>query len=188
MKKLFILWLFLAVIVSNALSQTYLKGNAMYWALGITNASIETKVSDRVTFNGDLVFSPWKSVNDSPFLFGQIIPEFRFYPKGAFNGFYAGAFGAFQQFKMTKWNYINTGLYQKGYGYAFGGTIGYEVPINDRWMVDIYAGAGWQNSHYKGFYTETKERYVGWNGSGEWIPYKLGAAFSYKLGRKKKNK
>ena len=183
MKKILLFLFLFACLANKGISQTYLKGNATYWALAVTNVSLETRLANKWTFNGDLVFSPWKSFSGNPLLMGQIILEPRFYPRGAFKGFYVGGFGAFQIFKMSKWNYINTGKYQKGRGFALGATIGYEVQINERWGVDIFAGGGWQNSQYRGYYTKTGEMYKGWNGSGEWLPYKIGVSFAYRLGK-----
>lgn len=164
-------------------AQTKLKWNAAYWLFGVTNMSVETKLGGKFTFNTDLVFSPWKSIANHPFLFGQVIPELRFYPRGAFNGFYVGGFGAFQVFRMSKWNYINTGKYQKGRGFTVGASVGYELQINSRCSLDMFAGGGWQNSQYRGYYIDTGEQYVGWNGSGEWLPYKIGLSFAYRLGK-----
>ncbi len=180
MKKTFAILAFISISILCS-AQTYLKGNAAYWAVGITNVSIETRLSNKLTFNSDLVFSPWESIRNNAFLFGQIIPEVRFYPNEAFKGFYVGGYAAFQVFKMTKWNYWNTGKYQKGRGFALGLSIGYQIPISNRWNLDVYGGAGWQNSQYKGYYMNTDKMYVGWNGSGEWLPYKIGIAIAYRL-------
>ncbi len=182
MRKVILSVFFFSTVIV-CMSQTYLKWNAAYWVVGVTNMSMETKLGNKWTFNTDLVFSPWKSVSGNPFMFGQTILEGRFYPRGAFNGFYLGGYGSFQFFEMSKWNYINTGKYQKGRGYALGMTIGYEIAINSRWRLDLFAGGGWQNSHYKGYYTATDEMYRGWNGSGEWLPYKVGVSFAYRLGK-----
>lgn len=160
-------------------AQTYLKWNSLYWALGVINTSVETKLNDKLTFNADLVFSPWKSISGNVMLVGELIPEVRYYHKGAFNGFYMGAYVGGHVFKMTKWNYINTGSYQIGRGYALGLSTGYEISINNRWMLDIYVGYAFQHSWYRGYNKRTGERYVGLNKSAEWLPYKIGAAFSY---------
>lgn len=181
-KHLFCL-LFFCCFTVTLCSQTKLKWNAAYWLVGFTNMSVETRLGRKFTFNGDIVYSPWKSVFNNPMQFGQIIPEVRFYPREAFNGFYVGGFGAFQIFKMSKWNYINTGKYQEGRGFALGLSLGYELNINDRWSLDMFAGGAWQNSQYDGYYTATNERYVAWNGSGEWMPYKVGVSIAYRLGK-----
>lgn len=184
MKKILIL-IACVVISTSAWSQTYIKANALYWAVLVTNVSVETKIGEKFTFNTDAVFSPWNSVGGKPYLIGQLIPEVRFYPKEANNGFYVGLYGAFHAFKMSKWNY-DSDKYQKGFGYAFGATVGYELPIGKRWLMDFYAGGGWQTSKYRGYDTATDAMYVGYNGSGEWIPYKVGVAFAYRINKKAK--
>jgi hypothetical protein len=172
--------LFLSVAVQ---AQTHLKWNALYWAAGVVNMSAETRLSDKWTLNGDLVYSPWESLDGNPMKFGQAIAEGRFYPKGVFDGFYVGVYGAYHKMiKFTKWNYINKDNWQKGNGMSFGTTLGYRFKISDRWGLDMYAGYGWQHSSYKGFKKSTGEMYVDTNYSGEWLPYKAGVAFTYRLG------
>lgn len=180
MKKLLLLFLFILFFL-NSFSQTDLKWNAAYWAVGITNMSVETKIANKWTFNSDLIYSPWKSIEGNHFEFAQIIPEIRFYTKKAFDGVYCGIYGSFQLFNITKWNYWNKGRHQIGNGFAFGITIGYKYQINPQLGLDSYIGAGRQASHYRGYTTSTGEQYVGWNGSGEWLPYKIGIAISYRL-------
>lgn len=179
MKKLFLLVVF-ATISTLSIAQTYIKGNALYWAVGVINASVETRLSNQFTFNADAVFSPWNSVGGKPYLIGEFIPEVRFYPKKANSGFYVGIYATAHIFKISKWNYTSA-RYQKGWGYGFGATFGYELPIAERWLIDFYVGGGWQGSRYRGYYSATNEQYIGWNGSGEWIPYKIGVSFSYRL-------
>lgn len=180
MKKTALL-VFILTFTQICSAQTYLKANLIYWSVGIVNVSVETKLAKKWTFNSDWVYSPWKSIRGNHFIFLQIIPEARFYPKGAFNGLYFGGYGAFQAFDLTKWNYWNTGRHQEGFGLSLGASIGYSYQINSRLGLDVYAGAGWQDSWYKGYYTQTNEKYIEWNGSGEWLPYKLGIAITYKL-------
>ena len=162
MKRKLLLLALLALSLSAVQAQTKLKWNALYWAMGVVNMSAETKLADKWTFNGDAVYSPWKSIEGNPMRFGQLIVEGRYYPKGAFNGLYVGG-------------------YQKGNGMSFGATLGYQIKINDRWAVDLFASYGWQHSRYKGYIKSTGEMYVGKNASAEWLPYKLGASFVYRL-------
>ena len=185
MKKKLLLLAFLAASLSaTTQAQTCLKWNALYWAVGVVNMSAETKLADKWTLNGDLVYSPWESLDGNPMKVGQAIAEGRYYPKGVFDGFYVGAYAGYHKmFKFTKWNYINKDKYQKGDGMSFGATLGYQLKLGDRWGLDMYAGYGWQHSEYKGYINSTGEMYVDKNGSGEWLPYKLGVAFTYRLGK-----
>ena len=180
MNKLILLTLF-SLFSICCCAQTSLKANILYWSFGITNISAETKLSNKLTLNSELVYSPWKSIKGNHFEFLQISPEVRFFTKEAFNGFYVGGYGSFQAFDITKWNYWNKNKHQKGRGFSLGVSVGYEYKINNKLGMDVYAGGGWQNSQYRGYNTKTGEKYVGWNGSGEWLPYKVGIAIFYKL-------
>lgn len=181
-RRYFIIFVILILCLSSkSNAQTYLKWNAAYWAVGIVNMSVETKISDRWTFNGDVVYSPWKSINGNHFEFVQIIPEFRFYLKEAFNGVYFGGYGTFHIFDLTKWNYWNKNKYQRGEGFGFGATVGFATDIGKRWNLDVYVGGGWQDSQYKGYNSPSGEMYKNKNGSGEWLPYKFGITIAYRL-------
>ena len=178
-KKILLLAIILLPMCASA--QTYLKFNGLYWALGIINASVETKLNDKLTFNTDAVFSPWESVGGYPFLIGMLMPEVRYYTRKANDGFYLGAFSTIHTYKMSKWDHIRKNEYQKGWGYGFGASVGYQLPVSDRWNLDLYAGYGWVHGEYKGYYIDSGEKYTDWNGSGEWIPLKLGVSFSYRI-------
>lgn len=174
----------LSLFSTAAQAQTHLKWNALYWAIGIANMSAETKLAEKWTLNGDLVYSLWESIDGNPMKFGQAIAEGRYYPKRAFDGFYMGAYASYHRlFKFTKWNYVNRDMHQKGNGKSFGATFGYQLKVSDRWGLDMYASYGWQHSKYRGYMNSTKEMYIDTNGSGEWLPYKLGVAFTYRLGK-----
>ena len=183
-KKLLLLAIPALSLCTTTQAQTRLKWNALYWALGMVNMSAETKLADNWTLNGDLIYSPWESFGGNPMKFGQVIAEGRFYSKGSFDGFYVGAYASYHKmFKFTKWNYINRDKYQKGDSMSFGATLGYQLKISDRWGLDMYASYGWQHSTYKGFVKSSGEMYVDTNRSGKWLPYKLGVAFTYRLGK-----
>ena len=182
MKQTIIIIACLTLSFSSLSAQTYLKANAAYWAIGISNLSAETRLSDQWTLSGELVYSPWENLfNNNKFKFLQFNPDVRWYPKGIFNGFYTGIYASLQDFKMTKWNYINRGLYQDGWGYGFGTMLGFQTSVSNRWTLDVHLGGGWHHGRYRGYKTGTGEMYKNWNGSGEWLPYRLGITFGYLL-------
>lgn len=183
MKKFLIIATFVTLAPLSAGAQTALKWNAIYWALGITNTSVETRLADKITFNADAVYSPWESVKGNKLQILQLIPEFRYYPKTAFDGLWFGLMGGFHTFDMTKWNYINKYRFQRGYGYAYGLSFGYRFTVSHRLSIDMYMGGAWQESRYTG-YKMSGEIYAPRNGSGELLIYKLGAAVALKFGKK----
>lgn len=172
--------LLLFATTTSLKAQTTIKSNALYWAVAIPNVGIETRLGNHFTFNVDLTASLWKEIKGKPYLGMQLIPEFRYYPKAAFNGFYVGGFTGMDAFRTSKWNYSPSHV-QDGVGICLGLSLGYELPIAKRWSMDFYAGGGWHLAWYYGTNITTGERYVGWNRSAETIPYKLGVTFAYRL-------
>lgn len=179
-KTLLTLLVICAAAIGTARSQTTIKTNALYWAAGIPNVGVETRLGAHFTFNADLTASLWKEIGGRPYMGGQIIPEVRYYTKEAFKGFYVGGFAAFDMYHVSKWGYPTSHV-QDGVGMCLGVSLGYQLPIGRRWSMDFYAGGGWHLGWYYGTDLSTNERYVDWNRSGEWIPYKLGVTFAYRL-------
>ena len=184
MRKLIVILAAAALLPATAKAQTYLKANALYYAAGVPNLSAETRLFDKWTFNGDFVYSPWQSINNRPYVIWQIIPEVRFYVKQANKGFYIGAYAAADFYKLCKWDHPEYEI-QHGWGVALGCTLGYEMSIGGRWLMDFYVGGGWHHGWYWGEDKLHGGMYARWNRSGEWIPYKAGVAFAYRISKKK---
>ena len=138
-----------------------------------------------MTLQVDAAASFWKSVNNAPLQFLIVTPEIRYHFKENYNGFYVGANIGGSKFKLQKWDYIDAGLvYQEGFSYFVGATIGYQKQVSKKWMIDIFLGGGNSQGFYKGYYLNTDIRYdpaEKYNKSGEWIPYRGGVMISYKL-------
>lgn len=168
----------------QASCQTYVKGNALTTLLTIPQIGVETGIGEKATFQFDVTASFWKSVNGKPMEFYIFIPEYRYHFNEKYHGFYAGAHIGFTLYNFQKWNYLNTNLYEKGFGYLMGATIGYQQKVNDRFLLDVFLGGGNSQGYYKGYFIGTNTRYdsaEGFNKSGEWLPYRLGVMVSYKL-------
>lgn len=178
MKHIIVVLLALASFSANA--QTYIKSNALYWLGLVPNVGVETRLGNHFTFEGEAVFSLWENVEGRPYLGTQVIAGGRYYPKQAFRGFYVGLDAAFDAYKVSKWDHPSTDI-QHGVGMYYGLALGYQISIGKRWNMDFYAGGGWHLGWYWGEDLLTGKPYVGWNKSGEWLPYKLGVTFSYRL-------
>lgn len=146
--------------------------NTLYAARLVPNVSVEARISNHFTFNVDLEASLWEKIRDRPYMIGQVIPELRYYPKQSFQGFYVGAYAAADIYKVSKWDHSSTDV-QRGGSISLGPSIGYELPIGGRWLMDFYLVR-----HY-GINTETNQQYAPWNTSGECIPYKAGVSFAF---------
>lgn len=182
MKKIVIFAFLLISIYSQ--SQTYVKANALTTLLTIPNVGIETSIGKKSTFQFDVMASFWKSFREKPMEFYSFIPEYRYHFHEKYNGFYIGGHIGATIYNFQKWNYLNTDYYEKGFGFMAGVTIGYEIKINDRFMLDCFLGGGNHQGLYKGYKLSTGERYDSakdYNKSGEWLPYRGGFMVSYRL-------
>ena len=181
-KSIFICCFLLFVVHANA--QNYIKVNALTAAVLIPNIGYETRISKNFSFQVDVNASFWKSINGQPFQFVIVTPEIRYHFKEVFNGFYFGAHLGVGYFKLRKFDYQNLDLYQEGYNYLMGGTLGYQKKISEKFMLEAFFGGGSQQAFYKGYNSETGLRYEPakkYNKSGEWLPYRGGILICYKL-------
>jgi hypothetical protein len=96
---------------------------------------------------------------------------------------FIGAYATVRDFKLSKWSYRNTGCCQDVRGCGFGAIPGFQVKPNKRRSPDAYIGGGRRHGEYEGFYKDTGERYIGWNGSGERMPYRAGITICYFFGK-----
>ncbi|OWP82159.1 hypothetical protein BWK63_02160 [Flavobacterium covae] len=176
---------FIYFFIINTYSQTSIKGN-ITTIVGLPQIGVETKIGNKLTFQADLMASLWESVNNAPQKFAILIPEVRYHFNTLEKGFYLGGHIGGSSYKMQKWNYLNSGRYQEGYSLLFGMTVGFKVPVNKSFSIDIFMGGGSQQGYYKGYYLESGERYEtadNFNKSGEWLPYRGGVMICYKLGK-----
>lgn len=206
MKKIFTAALLSATILSfgqekqTNKNSTYIKGNALFLPIGIINAGIETQLSENYTFQADVFISPWKSFAGKYLQAYMIGFEGRYYFDKAFRHWYVGANIMANRFILQKWNYwkdepyqyeegapiySKSDLYQDGFSFMFGATVGYQFQMGENWNVDLYLGGGNSQDFYKGYHKILGVRYDDdgrkWNRSGEWIPYRGGVMISYKL-------
>lgn len=180
----------------------YIKGNALFIPIGIINLGVEKQISKKITVQGDVLISPWKSFAGHEAQVYMVSVSGRYYFKEAFKGWYLGANVAFATFSLQKPNYwndnnyvnpvtlevtkhVNSNLYQKGFTFIAGIEGGYQFKLSENWNMDIFAGIGTSQDSYKGYDRTTGERYDevqnGYNRSGEIIPYRGGVMISYRL-------
>lgn len=183
MKKLRFLIVLFVLTLSSSYSQTYFKFNAPTTLVGVPQIGIETSLGKKWTYQADVLGSYWESINGAPFKTLMVFSEVRYHFNEKYKGLYVGGHIGGALFEIQKWDYLNTDKYQKGEAVFFGATIGYQFQISDKWMIDMFIGGGNQQAHYKGRYLSTGKPYEfsSYNKSGEWLPYRGGIMFSYKL-------
>jgi hypothetical protein len=184
--------------IDNSEKEIRLKANALFLPIGIVNVAGEFQVDKKITIQGDVFISPWKSFSGHELQYYSASVEGRYYFKQAFNGFYLGANIAASQFTLQKWNYwnddiyinekkesfIKSDLYQKGHSILLGITAGYQFRLSDKWSMDIYGTVGSSQDFYKGYERGTGKRYedaTGYNKSSEILPYRGGVMIAYKI-------
>lgn len=143
---------------SHGNAQTYIKMNGLYALGGIINPAVELTVSDRFTFQNELILSPWRSIKyeglSRPMNFGMVSSELRYHFNGNYNGWFGGVNAGLNVFKMSK-PYFDNGLhfkntYSKGYGIVFGISGGYQW-TRDRWLFEARVGINRSFSWYNGY-------------------------------------
>ena len=178
----------------------YLKANALFLPLGILNAGVEYQLNNKVTIEGDVFISPWKSFAGKYAQVYMIGFDGRYYFQEAFKHWYVGANISAARFIIQKYNYWNdvlyqytptsptykaSDLYQNGYSMMCGATVGYQFQLATNWNMDLYLGAGTIQSYYKGYHKTLGVRYDddgrSFDRSGEFLPYKGGVMISYRL-------
>lgn len=201
-------------VVFKVNAQIYGKLNGLYALAGIINPAVEFKLSPKSTFQTEFTYSPWNAIRwdgvDRPMKFIIFINEYRRYFKEHNKGWYLGGNVGMMAFNMTKPIFMN-GKFTfkhtsaKGYGFMLGISGGYEWIFKDKWMLDVFFGFAWMNSHYNPYALvdgvvegghiynkgeviltpgngEWGDRPVDpFNGSGEWLPNKLGVSFGVLL-------
>ncbi|UMQ43636.1 DUF3575 domain-containing protein [Chryseobacterium sp. Y16C] len=184
-------------------TKVYIKGNALFIPIGIVNVGVEHQLNKKITLQGDVFISPWKSFSGHELQYYSASFEGRYYFDEAFKHWFVGANIGVSSFVLQKWSYwnddihydqetmlptkyISSQLYQKGYSILLGITAGYQFNLSERWNMELYATVGHSQDFYKGYVrgTDEKERYdriENYNKSGEIIPYRGGIMISYKL-------
>ena len=181
-------------------AQIYAKLNGLYALVGVINPAVEFTVSPKSTFQTEIVFSPWKYVNDhgvdKPMKFGILMTEYRRYFKQHNRGWYLGANMGMMGFKMSKPQFSDgwflENRYSKGYGMMIGICGGFEYQFADRWLLDAYFGLSYMLSWYNGYSLDGTidlyphrpvqlEKPDPFNGSHEWLPNKIGVSIGFMI-------
>lgn len=187
-RKNFLLFflLFLGLFSAQNEKKLYAKGNALLMPIAVVNLGLEYQLGEQYTIQADGFISPWKSFAGNHAQIYMAHLEGRYYFNKAFNKWYVGVNSGFGVYDITKWNYIGTEKFQRGYTLMFGAAVGYQWQWKERWNIDVFLRGGTSQGFYHG-YENVPPNWVrydgaeGWNRSGEWLPYGGGIMIAYKL-------
>lgn len=174
--------------IPRAAAQDQVKVNGLTLLVGVPGVAYERPLRDRVSFQLDATVSPWRSVGGAPQQFLIVVPEWRFHPRGVGRGWFLGAHVGVTAFRLQKWEYRDSDLYQEGFGLLLGLTVGYRKELRGPWGLEVFAGGGNAQSLYKGYHYLTGIRYDSahaWNQSAEWLPYRGGVMVTYRRGERR---
>ncbi len=165
-------------------AQRLIKANLLSTVVGVPQIAYERPWGQRRSVQFDLVVSPWRSVGSAPAQLGILLVEGRHHFVRRGDGPYVGIHTGVAVFRLQRWDYRGTDLYQEGVGVVGGVTVGLQQPVGKRWVLEAFLGGGTIQSKYKGYSYVTGIRYdgeEGWNESGEWLFYRGGLMLSYRL-------
>jgi hypothetical protein len=184
---------------TTANAQGYVKLNGLYALGGIVNPQVEMRLSKHSSFQTEIVYSPWRSINGHHLHFGIFNNEYRYFFRETNDGWYVGAHAGIVLMDVSKPEIKNGKIgfqnrYSKGYGILAGAVAGYEWRFAERWLLDAFVGFGYLHSKYNGYsldgvidMTPNRPDYKQpehpdpFNSSAEWIPTKIGLSIGFLL-------
>ena len=134
----------------------YIKTNALFWGMGMTNAAAEIDLAKHWSFALPVTYSAWNYFTSTvKFRTLAVQPEFRYWFNENNQKFFIGA-----HFGYAQYNVAVDGNYRyqdhDGKSPALGGgiSVGYRMPISksDKWHIEFSLGAGVYSLHYDKFY------------------------------------
>ena len=134
----------------------YIKTNALFWGMGMTNAAAEIDLAKHWSFALPVTYSAWNYFTSTvKFRTLAVQPEFRYWFNENNQKFFVGA-----HFGYAQYNVAVDGNYRyqdhDGKSPALGGgiSVGYRMPIskNDKWHVEFTLGTGVYSLYYDKFH------------------------------------
>lgn len=192
MKKLILTLLILFSISASYAQKVEVKANVLAGAIAIFNPSIEIGIAGHSAISMDYMGAYAKDNwlgTDRPFLMSMGLFGYRYYLKrDTFKGWFLGGDFGLDTFKMNR-NIVTIGSYEKksiydvGYGYVIGATLGYKHHFKNRFGIEISGSFGFHHCQHESYYESGIKGEM--SASAEWIPYKAGVYLSYRIGANK---
>lgn len=129
-----------------------IKTNVLYLGAGVANLGLEAKITDNISFDLPVAYSPYTIKTDYKLRVLALQPEFRYWFKGFSDGHYVGLDGNFAWYNVAldKLNrYQDSGNRPlMGVGIRYG----YSWKILPSLALEFTLGVGYANIHYDVFY------------------------------------
>jgi len=192
----------LLMLGQAASGQAEVKFNAATALVLVPNFGVELHLAPGYTAQLDVLGSFWDSVGEDrdPYHINETFVEARTYSQKNNQGWFAGAHVGFGMFTIQKGNtpivydpysdgngFNNApNTFQSGRAGFYGLSFGYKQSFGDRWAIEAFLGGGLVQSNYKGYSGFTRVDVLPgdtreFNRSGEWVLYRGGLMFTYRL-------
>lgn len=164
-----------------------IKTNITTLPLLMPSVALENQIKDQYSLQISAFISPWKSFAGNHLQAYMGFLEGRYYFRKFAEGWFAGPNLGVGFFDLTKWNYWDSGKYQRGYNFFIGATGGYAWKWTNQLGFEVFLTAGNSQGFYHGYEDKngTDTRYEKSesirNKSGEWLPYQGGIMLNYTL-------
>ena len=170
----------------------YLKTNALFWGMGMTNAAAEIDLAKHWSFALPVTYSAWNYFTSTvKFRTLAVQPEFRYWFNENNQKFFIGAHFGYAQYNVAvdgNYRYQDHG----GKSPALGGglSVGYRMPIskNDKWHIEFTLGAGVYGLHYDKFYNVNNGKLIETYRKTYWGIDNAAVNISYRFDLKKRKK
>lgn len=170
----------------------YLKTNALFWGMGMTNVSAEIDLAKHWSFALPVTYSAWNYFTSTvKFRTLAVQPEFRYWFNENNQKFFIGAHFGYAQYNVAvdgDYRYQDHG----GKSPALGGgiSVGYRMPIskNDKWHIEFTLGAGGYSLHYDKFYNVNNGKLIDTYRKTYWGIDNAAINISYRFDLKKRKK
>ena len=170
----------------------YLKTNALFWGMGMTNVSAEIDLAKHWSFALPVTYSAWNYFTSTvKFRTLAVQPEFRYWFNENNQKFFIGAHFGYAQYNVAvdgNYRYQDHG----GKSPALGGglSVGYRMPIskNDKWHIEFTLGAGVYGLHYDKFYNVNNGKLIETYRKTYWGIDNAAVNISYRFDLKKRKK
>ncbi|GHT29800.1 hypothetical protein AGMMS49574_07570 [Bacteroidia bacterium] len=183
--SLLLLTVFLPGFAQQKEQQRYLavKTNVAAWAGTVMNAAVDVQVSNRLSVELPVLWSPWKISDSRSIKTLAFQPELRWWlmqpGEGHFFGLHTHIVWYNVQWKNDRYQDAGRPLLGAGIGY------GYLLPLGGRWAGEFTLGAGYANMRYNTYYNMYNGARIDTHTRNYWGITRVGISLTYRFNSNK---
>lgn len=176
----------LSVYTPNKRPAFSIKTNLLYYTLGVLNIGGEFYMSDKLSIDVPITYSPYSLSRNYTFQTLSIQPECRYWLNSVSAGHFAGIHTHVAYYNVA---IDNKSRYQDKGGssplWGFGFTYGYALPLKGNWGMEFLIGAGYANIKCDEFYNIPNGALVDSFDKNYWGITRVGVNLIYKFNKQR---